>query len=51
MSVSKIADWEIVSTLVNQKTVIGRIYVNAIISFHCLIARLVVNQAPVKQRI
>lgn len=35
----------IVSTLVNQKTLIGRIYVNAILPFHYVIARTVINNA------
>ena len=35
----------IVSTLVNKKTLIGRIYVNAILPFHYVIARTVINNA------
>lgn len=35
----------IVSTLVNQKTLIGRIYVNLILPFHYIIARTVINNA------
>jgi hypothetical protein len=35
----------VVSTLVNQKTIIGRIYVNLILPFHYVIARSVINNA------
>lgn len=35
----------IVSTLVNQKTLIGRMYVNLILPFHYIIARTVINNA------
>lgn len=41
----------IVSTLVNKKTLIGRIYVNAILPFHYIIARTVVNSAVKAGRI
>jgi len=35
----------VVSTLVNQKTLIGRVYVNLILPFHYVIARTVINNA------
>lgn len=35
----------VVSTLVNQKTLIGRMYVNLILPFHYIIARTVINNA------
>jgi hypothetical protein len=40
-----------VSTLVNKKTWIGRIYVNAILPFHWLIARTAINQALKEKRL
>lgn len=51
LSVKKRADKVIVSTLVNQKTLIGRLYVNAILPFHYFIARIVINNAIKGQRI
>ena len=51
MSVSKNNGRAFISTLVNQKTWIGRIYVTAIIPCHWLIARVVINQAAQKHRI
>jgi len=41
----------IVSTLVNQKTIIGRIYVNCILPFHYIIARTVIRNAIKSGRI
>lgn len=49
LSVKKQNDTVIVSTLVNQKTLIGRIYVKSILPFHYFIARIVINNA-IKQR-
>lgn len=51
ISVKKQDDAVIVSTLVNQKSVIGRIYVNAILPFHYIIARTVINNAAKAKRI
>jgi len=51
ISVLKNADQVIVSTLVNQKTVIGRIYLNSILPFHYMIARTVMNNAIKDKRI
>lgn len=51
LSVKKCADKVVVSTLVNQKTLIGRLYVNAILPFHYFIARIVINNAIKGQRI
>jgi hypothetical protein len=45
LSVAIKADDVVVSTLVNQKTLIGRIYVNLILPFHYVIARCVINNA------
>ena len=45
ISVKKASDKVTVSTLVNQKTWIGRLYVNAILPFHYVIARTVINNA------
>lgn len=41
----------VVSTLVNQKTLIGRFYVNFILPFHYIIARSVINNAINANRI
>ena len=41
----------IVSTLVNQQTLIGRVYVNLILPFHYVIARIVINNALKSGRI
>ncbi|WP_181161400.1 DUF2867 domain-containing protein [Maribrevibacterium harenarium] len=51
ISVKKTETSVIVSTLVNQKTLIGRVYVNAILPFHHLIARTVINNAVKAKRI
>lgn len=51
ISVLKKSDEVIVSTLVNQKTLIGRIYVNSILPFHYIIARTVINNAIKANRI
>jgi len=51
LSVSKCTNRAVISTLVNKKTLFGRIYVTAIIPFHWLIARVVINQATVRNRI
>ena len=51
LSVKKLENTVIVSTLVNQKTWIGRIYVNAILPFHYFIARTVINNAIKAKRI
>lgn len=51
LSVKKRAGKVVVSTLVNQKTLIGRLYVNAILPFHYFIARIVINNAIKGQRI
>jgi hypothetical protein len=51
ISVLKTSDEVIVSTLVNQKTLIGRIYVNCILPFHYIIARTVINNAIKANRI
>lgn len=45
LSVAKLPGKVVVSTLVNQKTLLGRIYVNAILPFHYIIARVVINNA------
>lgn len=45
ISVKKANNTVIISTLVNQKTLIGRVYVNAILPFHYVIARTVINNA------
>lgn len=45
ISVKKANDTVSISTLVNQKTLIGRLYVNAILPFHYVIARTVINNA------
>ena len=45
LSVKKQDDSVIVSTLVNKKTWIGRLYVNGILPFHYVIARVVINNA------
>lgn len=45
LSVAIQGDDVVVSTLVNQKTVIGRLYVNFILPFHYVIARSVINNA------
>ncbi|MBQ4835780.1 MULTISPECIES: DUF2867 domain-containing protein [Pseudoalteromonas] len=41
----------IVSTLVNKKTLLGKAYVNAILPFHYVIARVVINSARKAGRI
>ena len=51
LSVSKRQQQVVVSTLVNQKTFIGRLYVNAILPFHYVIARVVINNAVKAKRI
>ena len=51
LSVSKCQKQVIVSTLVNQKTILGRLYVNAILPFHYVIARVVINNAIKAKRI
>lgn len=51
ISVLKQADQVIVSTLVNQKTLIGRLYVNSILPFHYIIARTVMNNALKAKRL
>ena len=51
LSVKKQDNNVIVSSLVNQKTTIGRIYVNAILPFHYFIARIVINNAIKANRI
>ena len=45
LSVKLDAEHIIVSTLVNKKTFIGKMYVNAILPFHYVIARAVINNA------
>ncbi|MDP2562796.1 DUF2867 domain-containing protein [Psychrobium sp. 1_MG-2023] len=45
LSVAFVGDDVVVSSLVNQKTMIGRIYVNSILPFHYFIARMVINNA------
>lgn len=45
LSVALVDDDVVVSSLVNQKTLIGRIYVNSILPFHYFIARIVINNA------
>lgn len=51
ISVKKQDNSVIVSTLVNQKSLIGKIYVNAILPFHYFIARIVINNAAKAKRI
>lgn len=51
LSVLKEADRVVISTLVNQKTLIGRIYVNCILPFHYFIARTVLNNAIKDRRV
>lgn len=51
LSVAKRSGMVIVSTLVNQKTFIGRLYVTAILPFHYFIARAVINSAVRAKRI
>ena len=51
LSVAKLPGKVVVSTLVNQKTLLGRIYVNAILPFHYIIARVVINNAVTAKRI
>jgi len=51
LSVSKQNGQAVISTLVNKKTFIGRVYVTAIIPFHWFIARAVINNAVKNQRI
>lgn len=51
LSVSKNEKQATISTLVNQKTLIGRLYVNAIIPFHYVIARAVIANAVKAKRI
>ncbi len=41
----------VISSLVNQKTIIGRIYVNAILPFHYIIARIMIHNAIKAKRI
>ena len=51
LSVKKQDSTVIVSSLVNQKTLVGRIYVNAVLPFHYFIARIVINNAIKAKRI
>jgi hypothetical protein len=51
LSVKKQENKIVMSSLVNQKTRIGRIYVNAILPFHYFIARIVINNALKANRI
>ena len=51
LSVATSGDNVIVSSLVIQKTLIGRVYVNAILPFHYFIARTVINNAVKAGRI
>lgn len=51
LSVAKRDQQVIVSTLVNQKTLIGRIYVTAILPFHYFVARAVIYHAIRAKRI
>ena len=51
LSVATAGEDVIVSSLVLQKTIIGRIYVNAILPFHYFIARTVLNNAIKADRI
>jgi len=51
ISVLKKSDEVVISTLVNQKTLIGRVYVNSILPFHYIIARTVINNAIKANRI
>jgi len=51
LSVKKQGNNVVVSSLVNQKTLIGRIYVNAVLPFHYFIARIVINNAIKAKRI
>ncbi len=51
LSVLKDADQVIISTLVNQKTIRGRLYVNCILPFHYVIARTVLNNALKNHRV
>ncbi|MEM0911792.1 MAG: DUF2867 domain-containing protein [Pseudomonadota bacterium] len=51
LSVSKNNGCVVVSTLVNQKTLIGRVYVNMIVPFHYIIARTVINNAKKAKRL
>jgi hypothetical protein len=51
LSVLKQSDQVIISTLVNQKTFIGRLYVNSILPFHYVIARTVIHNAIKENRI
>lgn len=51
LSVKKQENKVVVSSLVNQKTRIGIIYVNAILPFHYFIARIVINNALKEKRI
>jgi len=45
LSIAFVGEEVVVSSLVNQKTIIGRVYVNAILPFHYFIARIVLNNA------
>ena len=51
LSVKKQNGSVIISSLVNQKTWVGRIYVNSILPFHYFIARIVLNNAIKAKRI
>ncbi|MDO6525222.1 DUF2867 domain-containing protein [Motilimonas sp. 1_MG-2023] len=51
LSVKKCENTVVVSSLVNQKTRIGQIYVNCILPFHYFIARIVINNAIKANRI
>jgi translation elongation factor EF-G len=51
LSGKKLNNTVIISSLVNQKTGIGRIYVNAVLPFHYFIARIVINNAIKAKRI
>lgn len=51
LSVAKANGYVVVSSLVNKKTLIGRIYVSLILPFHYIIARTVLNNAIKANRI
>ncbi|WP_125721347.1 DUF2867 domain-containing protein [Pseudoalteromonas rubra] len=51
LSVKKQHNTVIVSTLVNPKTLTGRIYLNAILPFHYVIARSVIHNAKMAGRL
>lgn len=51
LSIKKQKNTVIVSSLVNQKTLLGRLYVNAVLPFHYFISRIVINNAVKAKRI